>query len=425
MERNKYNPNRDPRDNEPRRRGKDSHIPDDFIDFPDTNLISDAELFEDDDPQYTPRSSRGYEQDHGEVRHVSPYLRDYGHQPEYEDEEVQYSPYLEGEEAEPLYQGKQNYYAQHPNEYYEDQYDRREKTYSQSKITRRTLLKIGAGAGVALLTIGGTIKLIETISKPKDSDILLFDPGTGAINTNVANKEEVNVKSNLAETPGVVRLNEANLKAEYQKVLEYRGTYPDITKDTLLVPEYMMPFPEEIRKMIELSKYRNNKIIQQWPSLPEGLFLLSKKYRLNNLVIPADVVMGVTVIESGFGDDPSYAFLANKNPGDTRKSKSAVKNPTPFTIYPSWAAGYEAIYWEWKDGGLYLPKTQTLKEMYNVWAPTEDNNDPNNGARVIHRWALQCRKVMLQIRRSKIEDEAQKQNIDNAIKRIDERAKTA
>jgi hypothetical protein len=89
---------------------------------------------------------------------------------------------------------------------------------------------------------------------------------------------------------------------------------------------------------------------------------------------------------------PPNRSFRNCNPGNLRSNEVLAHDPDGFNVYPDMIAGYEGLWDDLCDkfqaghNAHGLGQTSTILELFKVYAPTEDGNDPNSYCLFVVTW---------------------------------------
>jgi hypothetical protein len=89
---------------------------------------------------------------------------------------------------------------------------------------------------------------------------------------------------------------------------------------------------------------------------------------------------------------PGSRSYRNRNPGNLRASPVAHEmDPEGYCIFPSFLDGYIALLGEYRmkatgQNEHHIGPGSTLNELYDVYAPRADMNDPNRYADQVAQW---------------------------------------
>jgi hypothetical protein len=96
------------------------------------------------------------------------------------------------------------------------------------------------------------------------------------------------------------------------------------------------------------------------------------------------------------GFRPPARSFRNCNPGNLRSPDWPTKDPDGFDIYGDVIAGYESLTGDLEDkfqagkNAHGLGPQSTLLDLFNVYAPGEDGNDPNSYCVFVAGWLNQA-----------------------------------
>lgn len=111
----------------------------------------------------------------------------------------------------------------------------------------------------------------------------------------------------------------------------------------------------------------------------------------------ADCIMrfeGWSAPMSNVGGPRGSTSWRNRNPGNLRASKYALgKDDKNYCIFAGLSAGYQALTNDLADkivlGTHNLTPQSTLHDLFSIYAPALDQNDPNQYTRTIALWLSQ------------------------------------
>jgi hypothetical protein len=93
---------------------------------------------------------------------------------------------------------------------------------------------------------------------------------------------------------------------------------------------------------------------------------------------------------------PPNRSFRNNNCGNLRSTNVLAHDPDGFDIYPDFIAGYEALADDLADkfqtghNAHGLGPTSTILQLFQVYAPSEDGNDPNSYCMFVTAWVNQA-----------------------------------
>jgi hypothetical protein len=89
---------------------------------------------------------------------------------------------------------------------------------------------------------------------------------------------------------------------------------------------------------------------------------------------------------------PRERNFRNNNPGNLRSPKWAIKDANGFDVYPDFITGYERLCDDLADkfqagkNEHGLSQTSTLTDLFKIYAPAEDSNNPESYAAFAAGW---------------------------------------
>jgi hypothetical protein len=91
--------------------------------------------------------------------------------------------------------------------------------------------------------------------------------------------------------------------------------------------------------------------------------------------------LAVFLYESGFAKDPTVPAIKNNNPGNLRSPGWKVHDLKGYDVYPDFETGFGHLYDDLQDklsghNSHGLGQTSTVAELFKIYAPAEDANDP-------------------------------------------------
>ena len=108
-----------------------------------------------------------------------------------------------------------------------------------------------------------------------------------------------------------------------------------------------------------------------------------------------DAVATAIMWKEGPYKPPNRSFR-NCNPGNLRSNSVPAHDPDGFNIYPDFVAGYEDLWDDLCDkfqtghNAHGLGPTSTILQLFEVYAPSEDGNDPNSYCMFVTAWVNQA-----------------------------------
>jgi hypothetical protein len=108
------------------------------------------------------------------------------------------------------------------------------------------------------------------------------------------------------------------------------------------------------------------------------------------------MALAIFAYESGYLKNPKARPLQNLNPGDLRSPDWPNHDADGFDIYGDFISGYESLWDDLCDkfqtgkNAHGLGPQSTLLDLFNVYAPGEDGNDPNSYCVFVAGWLNQA-----------------------------------
>jgi hypothetical protein len=108
------------------------------------------------------------------------------------------------------------------------------------------------------------------------------------------------------------------------------------------------------------------------------------------------IASAITWREGAPGFRPGVRSFINCNPGNLRSSDWPNRDAGGFDIYPDFIAGYESLTGDLEDkfqagkNEHGLGPQSSLLDLFKIYAPSEDGNDPNSYCVFVAGWLNQA-----------------------------------